>query len=188
LGIAYADSAPTFLFDQDRKIVVSPAVERARRLSSCHGLLRRHCPLPAGRGLCVASPVDGGDDPEAALVRYNVFGIELDSGAFAQLHVELPLQRIRLRDRKTSKHDVMFTGNCIDVHGGEHRVLVREKRIRLLMGSRLLDADTDERCYYEVVTEPRLLRRVAERLQGDNQKDLQSASKSGPFAHPPDLH
>jgi hypothetical protein len=188
LGIAYAEKAPTFLFDQEQKILVSPAVDRARRLSSCHGLLRRHCPLPSGRGLCVASPVDGGDDPEAALVRYNVFGIELDSGAFAQLHVELSLQRIRLRDRKSDRHDVLFTGSCTDVKGTEHRMLVREKRIRLLMGSRLLDADTDERRYYEVVTDPRLLRRIVERLQDDCHPGRLSASDAGPFARVTELN
>ena len=71
---------PTYLYDQFRKVTVSPAIARARQLSSCDATLRESCTLPGRRGLCVATLVQGqqGDDGDAEKrVRYNVNGIEL---------------------------------------------------------------------------------------------------------------
>ena len=165
VGISYADEAPTYLYDHGRKVAISPAINQARRLSSCHALLRQVCTLPDNQGLCVAAPVHGDEDGGETVVRYNVNGIELDAAAFAQLHVELSLTRISARDRQSQGADTLYAGMCADVRGQNHVLVICERRIRLWMGRQLLENHDDGRRFYEVVTDPRLLERVAKRLE-----------------------
>lgn len=167
IGIAYVDEPPTYLYDHGRKVTISPAINQARRLSSCHALLRQSCPLPGGRGLCVAAPVHGDEDGSDTLVRYNVNGIELDADAFTHLHVELSMRRLTSRDRKSNGQDVLFAGTCADTRGEGQLLVVRERGIRLWMGKQLLDTQQDGRRFYEVVTDQRLMARVGERLARD---------------------
>ena len=167
IGIAYAGDAPSYLYDQFRKVTVSPAIARARQLSSCDATLRESCTLPGRRGLCVATLVRGqqGDDGDAEKrVRYNVNGIELDAPAFSQLHVEVSLHKLKVRDKQGASPAVLFAGTCSDLNGDSHWLLVREHVVKLWMGRQLLEREGDGDSYYEVISDPRLLRRVGERL------------------------
>jgi hypothetical protein len=188
LGIAYADRAPTYLFDQGRRLAASPALDRARELAACHPLLRRNCRLPDGRGLCVARPVDDDGDSRVALMRYNLFAIELDGDAFSRLHVELALRRVRIRDRRSDRRDLLHVGICADLLGSEQLLMVRQRPVRLWMGNRLLDAQGDERQYYEIVTDQRLRERVQQRVAaGLSVEPSLSAGTAGPFPRESDL-
>ena len=104
------------------------------------------------------------------LVRYNVDGIELDATAFAQLHVELSMRRLTARDKESNRPEVLHAGTCADTQGENHLLVVRERRIKLWMGRQLLDANEDGRRYYEILTDPQLLARVAGRLATEEQK------------------
>jgi hypothetical protein len=115
----------------------------------------------------VATPVQGqqGEVGDAAtLVRYNVNGIELDAPAFSQLHVEISLRRLKVRDKQDAPPAVLFAGACADVNGDSHWLLVREHAVKLWMGRQLLDRDGNGHHYYEVVSDQRLVRRVGDRL------------------------
>ncbi len=181
LGLAYADEPPTYLYDHGRKVTISPAIGEARRLSACHAVLRQSCSLPGERGLCVASPVQGEEDANETLVRYNVNGIELDAAAFTQLHVELSMRRLSTRDRQSAHREVLFAGTCADTLGDSHLLVVREGRIKLWMGKQLLDTHDDGRRFYEVVTDARLLGRVAERLAGEKELSTTTAGDARPL-------
>ena len=50
------------------------------------------------------------------------------------------------------------------MNGGAHWLVVREHRVKLLVGSQLLEAEEGGRHYYEVVSDPRLIERLLERL------------------------
>lgn len=178
LGVAYADEPPTYLYDHGRKVTISPAIRRARRMSSCHGLMRSTCPLPGDRGLCVVSPVhaEGGGE---TLVRYNVNGIEIDAAAFAQLHVEISLRRLTMRERGGKLATVLYAGTCSDTQGDSHLLVVRERPVKLWMGKQLLETEEEGRRYYEVVTDPRIVGRVAERLGTAADGVLQTAPGIG---------
>lgn len=180
LGISYADEPPTYLYDHGRKVTISPAIQRSRRLSSCHALMRKTCPLPGGRGLCVASPVHAEGSGET-LVRYNVNGIELDAAAFAQLHVEISLRRLTLREpeRGSRLSPVLYAGTCTDTNDEDHLLVVRERAVKLWMGKQLLETEDEGRRYYEVVTEPRLLGRIAERLAAAGEAAPRIAAQRG---------
>lgn len=184
IGIAYADEAPTYLYDQSRRVVVSPAISRARRLSSCHTLLRESCPLPAGRGLCVAAPVHGERVDQAwgdGLVRYNVNGIELDDAAFVQLNTEVSLRRIRVREKQKRQPTRLYAGRCPDVNGEMHWLLVREQVVKLWVGKQLLETEEEGRSYYEVLTDSRLIDRVLAQLDArtDSRQARDSATVAG---------
>ena len=168
LGIAYADEPPTYLYDQSRRVIVSPAISQARRMSSCHLLLRENCTLPSGRGLCVAKPVHGEpseDEHNGGLVRYNVNGIELDAAAFAQLHVEISLRKVRSRLKGGKKPAVMYVGSCPDVRGQVHWLVIREQTVKLWMGRQLLETEEERRSYFEVISDGRLIERVREQME-----------------------
>jgi hypothetical protein len=166
VGIAYADQPPTYLYDHMQRLTVSPAIKRARSLSSCHARLRETRPVPGGRGLCVASQVRGGDAGQVgdSLVRYNVNSIELDAAAFAQLNTEVALRRLNMIDKRRNRPGVLHVGSCADVHGEGHWLVVREHKVKLLMGSQLVETEDGGRHYYEVISDHRLIERLLERL------------------------
>ena len=93
LGITFSDEAPTFLYDEDREIMISSAINRADQLSSCSSFLRKSgYGKKLGRGVEVLEPGHQTlQDKESSdqLIRYNVNGIELDLPAFYKLKSEL---------------------------------------------------------------------------------------------------
>jgi len=177
LGVAYADGAPTYLYDHARKVTISLAIQRADRLASCDARLRETCTMPAGRGLCVASaaPEEGVGGPGSeALVRYNVNGIELDAAAFAQLNVEISLRRLH---RGGEKPATLYAGRCPDASGESHGLVVRERIVKLWIGQRLLDAGEGGRRYYEVISDPKLVERIHAKLLRDEPDEGGPASR-----------
>jgi hypothetical protein len=177
LGVAYADEAPTYLYDHARKVIISPAIQRARLLSSCHVPLRETCSLPGGRGVCVASavpgePVDGRGGE--TLFRYNVNGIELDATAFAQLNVEISLRRLRRNGKRPA---TFYAGRCPDVNGESHWLVVRERVVKMWIGRQLLKAGDEGRRYYEVVSDPRLIERIDAKLSRDDPEEAGQLSR-----------
>jgi hypothetical protein len=167
LGVVYADEAPTYLYDDTRRVTLSPAITRARLLSNCHAVFRGTCLPPGGRGLCVAAPLrrdsaDGQIGEE--LVRYNVNGIELDAAAYAQLNTEISLRRL---SRRGGHPAIYFSGACTDVKGGSHWLVVRERSVKLWLGGQLLEAEEEGRIYYEVISDSKLIGRVREKLSGE---------------------
>lgn len=170
IGIAYASAAPTYLYDEQQKIMISPAINRADRLSSCHWELRRLLSEEGyrGRRVVVAHPVQklagyGKSDPEG-LIHYNVNGIELGSGAFEQLSGELQLELVQLSAERNDAAEVYHVGRYLDIRENTHWVVVRESPVLLWMGDRLVEAERNERVYYEVVSDPELIKRVTQQF------------------------
>lgn len=168
LGICYLDEAPAFLYDGDHEIMISAAINRADRLSSCAASLRQTrigARLP--RGVEVAEPVNQGimqKDSGDSLLRYNVNGIELDAAAFPKLCKELALQRIEARFPQYSPNSLFYVGRYPDKIGAMHWLVIREAPVRLWIGN---DADVEEtggRLFYEVVTDPQVTKELMVRL------------------------
>lgn len=163
IGIAYAEEAPTYLYDQSRRVVVSPAIAHAARLAACHLPLREECPLPEGHTLCVANAVGAASavpGQDEALLRLNINGIELDATAFAQLNVELALRKLRLREREGRRPVQLYAGQCPDNDGRMHWLVIREQVVKLWMGGQLLENRDEGRSYFEVVGDRKMIERV----------------------------
>ena len=55
---------------------------------------------------------------------------------------------------------MLFAGTCSDLNGDSHWLLVREHVVKLLDGAAVVGKGRRRRRYYEVISDPRLLRRV----------------------------
>ena len=165
LGIAYVDEAPTFLYDEEREVMISPAINRADELSSCSALLR-HSSFGEGLGRGVevvvsSRPTGESEERTDRTLRYNVNGIELDMPAFMKLQTELTLKVADLQDDDIYPGGSRFyVGRYPDLQGSMHWLLVREAPVRVWNGGRPGTGQQHGHRFYQVVTDPEVLARV----------------------------
>lgn len=162
LGICYAESAPDFLYDGDQRIMISPAIGDADRLSSCSWKLRRHFanqPNLLTRVMVFQQSANDRFKGEKGITtfRYNLNGIELDSAGFAKLCSEMALKQIKLKLPDDKHSSNFFVGHYTDMHDNGHQVVVRQGQVSIWQENSLQFMPTDA-VYYEVVTHPRLLK------------------------------
>ena len=164
IGIAFSDGSPNFLYDGDNQIMISPAINRADRLSSCAAALRRSAlnQMVGGRGVEGVSSTQG---DEEKLLRYNVNGIELEAPAYFKLKMELALQRVDLEVAGGGEPQRYFVGQAPDRNGQMHLLVVREAPIRIWIGNDFSTLEHRGRHFFEVIADRRTLSRVRERLQ-----------------------
>jgi class 3 adenylate cyclase len=173
LGIAFCADAPAYLYDERRKIMISPAINQADRLSSCSSELRKDTSWRRSRRHRVEVMRQEGDQSgeAAGLLRYNVNGIDLDPPAFAKLKSEMVLHKVRLHSRSGEAHHY-HVGRFMDRLGGSHWLVVREARLkRWIQGELAAGEDVGGETFYEVVTDAELVGRVKEKLGGKGTKD-----------------
>ncbi|NIR59340.1 MAG: hypothetical protein GWO02_07370 [Gammaproteobacteria bacterium] len=160
IGIAHEAGPPTYLFDEDQPIMISPAIGRADRLSSCAPFLRKKHQPKSGRRIQVYSTdtLSLYDAKGTSLFRYNVNGIELESAAFEKLTGELKLEVLDDPDSTTGGR--FFAARYPDARGMMRNLLVREGSVKPI--GRLQDPEAVEvQRFYEVVVDPEVLGRVA---------------------------
>lgn len=174
LGVTYRDEAPAFLFDGDHEIMISPAINRADRLSSCaKGLRASSLGREVKRGVEVVAPVDQGiqqKQGEDNLLRFNVNGIELDAEAFYKLKTEMAMHKVAEPVPGYSEQSLFYLGRYPDKNGSMQWIIIREAPIRLWIGN---DASTEEdwgRHFYEVITSPEVLNLLKQRVRQASQK------------------
>ena len=167
VGVAYEEAAPTYLFDEGRKITISPAIHRADRLSSSNlprdFLSALQQEKPDGWGVEVvmledsANPVSKGSE----LRRYNVNGVELDAAAFARLKQEVAMKTLPAEKVGGYKGDHYHLGRFPDDSGKTRWLVLREAGIRHWNGQKLFTREgTGAARFYEVVTSPELAKKI----------------------------
>jgi hypothetical protein len=168
IGVVYSDEAPSYLYAGETQIMVSPAIGKADRLSSCSWTLRKQRGPRGPRNVEVYEipPSDAlyGEKGEIHL-RYNVNGIELDAQAFAKLQSEIVLQRVEVAPAGESGPAGFFTGRYPDVKGTMHQLVIREGIIRLFARGQDAGGKPTGAKFYEVVADDALARRVQEEAQ-----------------------
>ena len=169
LGIAFCSEPPAFLYDGDRRIMISPAINRADQLSSCSPVLKRSSLLQQGskRGVEVVASLDHGlfekEHPER-LLRFNVNGIELDGPAFDKLNTELTLRPLAPDSSIGFEAIALYAGRYRDKKGGLYWLVIREAQIHLWLDSSIGPKEQEGRCFYEVVTNPRVIAWAKQKL------------------------
>lgn len=160
IGIGFADGAPTFFYDNDNQIMISPAINKADRLSECHKSMRRRLrnnkqPFNVFR----YKPATAGTPytlPEAGMLRYNVKGIELDANGFEKLGTEIHLKRTKCHIPELSPEPLIFhTGKFPRMGGQYQRLLIREALVPEVSLNDFRILGYTERKYYEVCTNHR---------------------------------
>ncbi len=166
IGIVYSEEPPTFLYDGNNEIVISSAIGKADRLSSCSWMLRKE---RAKRERMLTS-VDIYEIPEGdplrgekgeVHLRYNLNGIELDEDGFFKLQTELTMQEVEIQLPGDDTSTSFYVGRYPDLKGALHRVVVRQGRIRLLDKSHPRFGLPTADVFYEVVTDNEVLHMVA---------------------------
>ena len=168
VGIGYADSAPTFFYDEDNQIMISPAINAADRLSRCDKTLRQQLygkKLPFN-----VYEMEPKLDPETAVLfnakvlRYNVKGIALAPGGFWKLAKEIHLDKLECLIPEIQQEPLTFyTGQFPTVAGNYQRLVIREALIPEVALKDLSVIRLTENPYYEVCTHPAVYQYVKDR-------------------------
>ncbi len=170
IGISFSDEPPAYLYDEKRRIMISPAINQADRLSSCSSGIRQPLEKNSLRNnhievmLAKRSDPSSIEDESDKLIRYNVNGIELDAPSFFKLKKELVLRRIKLRVEHFPLVEYYHIGRYPDLKGLIHWVIVREAPVRLWDGKQLGEADPSGRHFYEVITDPTIVSKIKTKL------------------------
>lgn len=160
-GISYMDSPPAFLFDGDSRIMISPAINHADRMSGCTRVLRGQKRMRSGlfnlRVLQTADVQEQKKTQDDLSIRYNVNGIELNAAGFKKLSKEIKLKTMEytLPGPKGIK-TLLYTGKFPTVNGQYQRLIVREARVPEVTPDLVRFLKWTDRKYYEVCTHPDL--------------------------------
>ena len=161
IGICYNDGSPTFLFDEDHRIMISPAINTADRMSKCakpfhKSTFNNNRPF----NLYVykfSSKKDSIAATDDMLFRYNVNGIELNADGFEKLSKEIHLKTMEISIPDLQKEKVkIHTGKFSTVTGEYQRLIIREDRIPEVVPDELRVIRQTDQKYYEVCTHPML--------------------------------
>lgn len=169
IGISYANSAPTFFFDGDNRIMISPAINQADRLSSCFKSIRkRFSTLTPPFNVYVFQPVpEDRNLVSEPFIRYNVGGIELNAEGFEKLKREIQLKTLELDLPKLQREPVrVHVGSFPTLSGACQSLIIREAAVPMISLKNLRLAAMSDSRYYEVCTHPLVYKAVRERSAG----------------------
>lgn len=161
IGISYINSPPTFLFDESNRIMISPAINAADRMSKCTKPLSREISNPKNPfNLYVfqqARDDKANISTDNMLLRHNVNGIELNAEGFKKLSKEINLKSLECHIPELQAEKIkVHTGKFPTVTGKHHRLIIREDRIPVISPHDFSIIGKTDKKYYEVCTHPLL--------------------------------
>src|SRR5438270_3319792 len=166
IGISYQDSAPMYLMDGNKKIMISKALNESDRLSSCSKSVRR---LMKDRELLfnvfsfkTVEDEDTGGNPDEFLLRYNIGGIHINEAAFQKLRGEISLQPFDVQVPMIwQKSAVRVYAGVVPLgQGSFHHIIVREGCITHVDARDFSPKGVTDRYYYEVCTHPKIYQAI----------------------------
>ena len=154
IGISYCQGPPAFLFDGNSKIMISPAINQADRLSSCDKLLRKIFKTQDDLFNLFVFENELEDisenEAEDSTYRYNVNGIEINEDGFIKLAKEINLQTFYPPEKDKSMK--FYAGKVPLTNGTYQRIAIREAAIHKVQPSALDVTVKTSKKYYEVCT------------------------------------
>src|SRR5581483_4413982 len=134
IGICYQPSAPMYLMDGARPIMISKALNEADRLSSC-GKLAKQLLVQRSRFFNVfvmqlMPELESRGAAEEFLLHYNVQGIELNGPAFEKLCREVSVSRVEMKLPLFGEPETIeFYCGSFARSNGVQRIVVRRGRV-----------------------------------------------------------
>ncbi len=161
VGICYQNAAPAYLLDGKKRIMISPAINLADRLSSCHKILRRVFDKNNRPFNLYVYQSEGSNDTSLSddeiILRYNVNGIELNEAGFRKLASEIDLKTMNCLIPEVQKDPIIIhAGKFPLVTGTFQRLIVREDWVQELNPFDFKAVGKVNRKYYEVCTQEAL--------------------------------
>jgi len=170
IGICYENNAPAFLFDGEKKIMISPAINLADRLSGCSRPLRKmDCLKKTVYNLYVFQPAGeetASDSIDDVSLRYNVNGIELNPAGFRKLRHEIDLKYMKAYDNVPQREKIrFFTGKYPTARGRYEHLVIRQQLIPVVdySAKNLKIIRPTKQKYYNVITDPGIIKRVRDK-------------------------
>ena len=170
IGICYSDDKPMFLFDDDKPIMISSAIGKADRMSSCSWNLREAYADDQFNVevLEIAEGERQRGEKGQHYIQYNVDGIMLDTDAFQKLKSEIRLRKLRVKIGRASQ--TMYVGQFPDLIGKGRDLVIREGIIGLWRNGKALPGQEGGQPFYEVLPNSKFVSQVLEmaRSQGND--------------------
>jgi class 3 adenylate cyclase len=166
VGITLQESAPLYLMDGERQIMISEALNESDRLSSCNKRARKVMESQAGPfhvyvfQAAEAEPVKSETaNPEESILSYNLGGIRMNEAAFRKLEQEISLVPLMVKlppsIASSDKGEYRLFSATVPVDRDIFRkIVIRQSRVpRINVDDFSVQGWTD-RTYYEVCTDP----------------------------------
>jgi class 3 adenylate cyclase len=157
IGIAYEKGAPRYLFDGQHRITISPAINRADRLSACNWSIRnwRQAQNATSDYVEVYQPsesaVTHGEKAQKDMV-FNLNGILIEEGVFQRITHELTPKKINNKLRGITE-STLYAMQFPDLNGANHSLVIRKSPFHLYDPEYKVDEcpAVENRYFYEVL-------------------------------------
>jgi len=161
VGITLQESAPLFLMDGERQIMISEALNESDRLSSCNKRARKVMESLAGPFhvyVFQSSDPAASANPEDSVVSYNLGGIRLNEAAFRKLEQEISLVPLTVKLPPSVSSDKgeyrLFCGTVPVDRDIFRKIVVRQSRMPRINPEDFSILGWSDRNYYEICTDP----------------------------------
>ena len=182
LGIAFTNDTPAYLYDEQQKIMISPAINEADRLSSCSAELRHDTSWRRSKRHRVEVLQESNQNSNVKTpnrLRFNINGIELTETAFLKLKTEMVLHKLKIHSRSGESH-YYHAGRFVDRRGSSHWLVVRQGAIKNWNAGRVVEnKDNLEDYFYEIITDTNLIGRVKDKLHSRGSRKKQTDDVEG---------
>ncbi len=166
IGITFQQGAPRYLFDKQHRITISPAINRADRLSASTWSVRHWREQQRFKSpyIDVYQPSDAavglGEKAQKDLI-FNINGINLEESVFNRLASEQTLKRVN-NSLTAIADSELYTGAFLDLNGTEQHLVVRKAPVRLYDPAYKVNECpvVEERYFYEVIYRSELLEQL----------------------------
>jgi class 3 adenylate cyclase len=182
IGISYQQSAPLYLMDGNRRIMISDAVNESDRLSSCNKRVRKAMGSTESVfhvfTFQTVSDSDAGENTEDFTLRFNVGGICMNEAAFQKLQHEVSISASSLRLPLLWNEEGSRILSALVPLGNDifRKIAVRESRVAQIdLRSFSLQRWTDRR-YYEVCADPTVYAELEKKSEGISAASRSSAA------------
>ncbi|MBC2716946.1 MAG: hypothetical protein HF978_16710 [Desulfobacteraceae bacterium] len=165
VGIGFSNAPPTFFYDEENQIMISPAITDADQLSRCDKTLRQY--LSKEKLPFNVYELQPALNPETSILfnhktlRYNVKGIQLSHKGFKKLSKEIHLKRLECEIPEIEQAPLtLYTGKFPTTAGNFQRLIIRKATIPEVSLKDLSIIGQTENTYYEVCTNQKLYEHV----------------------------